>query len=257
VVEETISLSNFDQSQTSNRRIIEIKPIELRREEQQNEQIIEERDVITLNEQVEKAKAELAEFEKRKSSLLEATKAEIEQEKSQWQQEKLNWIESAKKEGYSAGFESAELDVRIQYQKKIEQANAIVESATKDYHAALEKSEDMIAQLAVNVAEKIIKTSLTESPAAFLKIVKAAVKEIEDQSTITIYLHPQNYETVFDQKQELVNLLGNESKLSLYVKEDLSENGCIIEHPFGRIDASIDTQLNQIRKVLLELSSGD
>ncbi|QGS68649.1 hypothetical protein CV093_09630 [Oceanobacillus sp. 143] len=74
-------MSKSDQSQTSNRRIIEIKPIELRREEQQNEQLIEEKDVITLNEQVEKAKAELAEFEKRKGSLLEATKAEIEQEK--------------------------------------------------------------------------------------------------------------------------------------------------------------------------------
>lgn len=257
MVEETISLSKYDQSQASNRRIIEIKPIELRIDEQQSEQLIKEDDVVTLLEQVEKAKAEFAELNNKKESLLEATKAEIEKEKSEWQQEKLNWIESAKKEGYSAGFELGKSEVRIEYQKVLEQANTIVETTTKDYHATLEKSEDMIAQLAVKVAEKIIKTSLTENPAAFLEIVKAAVKEIENRSVISIYLHPMNYETVFAQKQELINLLENESKLSLYVKEDLSENACIIEHPFGRIDASIDTQLNQIRNVLLELSGGE
>jgi flagellar assembly protein FliH len=30
----------------------------------------------------------------------------------------------------------------------------------------------------------------------------------------------------------------------------MTENQCLIEHPFGRIDASIDTQLEQIRNVL-------
>ncbi|WP_170140722.1 flagellar assembly protein FliH [Oceanobacillus arenosus] len=249
-------MSKNEQSLASKRRIIEIKPIELKKEDKQSEQLTQE-DVATLRAQAEKAKAEIAKLNNRKVSLIETTKAEIVKEKNEWQQEKLKWIESAKKEGYSAGFELGKADIRTEYQEILNQANNIVETTTKDYHTTLEKSEEMIAQLAVKVAEKIIKTSITENPTVFLDIVKAAVKEIEDRSTISIYLHPMNYEMVFEQKQELVNLLENESKLSLYVKDDLPENACIIEHPFGRIDASVDTQLNQIRNVLLELVGGE
>ncbi|WP_170138843.1 flagellar assembly protein FliH [Oceanobacillus chungangensis] len=250
-------MSKFGQSLDSNRRIIEIKPIELRRDEQQNRQLIKEEDVATIHTEVQKANAELAELNDKKESLLEATKVEIENEKSAWKLERLKWIESAKEEGYSAGFELGKSEIRIEYQEILNKANAIVETTTKDYHATLEKSEEMIAQLAVKVAEKIIKSTITGNPDTFLELVKAAIKEIEDRSTISIFLHPMNYETVFEQKQELVNLLENESKLSLYVREDLSENACIIEHPFGRVDAGIDTQLNEIRNVLLELSGGE
>ncbi|MFB4475339.1 flagellar assembly protein FliH, partial [Oceanobacillus caeni] len=54
-------------------------------------------------------------------------------------------------------------------------------------------------------------------------------------------------------KQELTQLLENNLKLSIYVKEELDVNACIVEHPFGQIDASIDTQLSQIKQILQDV----
>jgi len=110
----------------------------------------------------------------------------------------------------------------------------------------------MIVKLAVRSAEKVIKQQLSEHPESFLEIVKAAIHELKDHAVVSIFLHPDNYEHVLKQKDELRQLLDAETKLAIYIREDLEKNSCLIEHPYGQIDASVDTQLDQIRQALEE-----
>ena len=85
-------------------------------------------------------------------------------------------------------------------------------------------------------------------------VVALEIKEIKDQSVVSIYLHPANYEIVLEQKAELKKMLETDTKLSLYINDELAENSCVIKHPFGEIDASVDTQLEAIRNVLKDLT---
>ncbi|MFB4475144.1 hypothetical protein ACDI16_19880, partial [Oceanobacillus caeni] len=68
---------------------------------------------------------------------------------------------------------------------------------------------------------------IEEDSNAFFDIIKIAIKELQDQSDISIYLHPNKYSFVLDHKQELTQLLENNLKLSIYVKEELDVNACI------------------------------
>ncbi|NUJ33116.1 hypothetical protein HUS65_22110, partial [Pseudoalteromonas sp. 2103] len=125
-----------------------------------------------------------------------------------------------------------------EYRDLIDQTNSVIQRANEEYHAIVAKSDESILNLAIYVAEKILNQKIEEDSNAFFDIIKIAIKELQDQSDISIYLHPNKYSFVLDHKQELTQLLENNLKLSIYVKEELDVNACIVEHPFGQIDAS-------------------
>ncbi|WP_165769089.1 flagellar assembly protein FliH [Virgibacillus profundi] len=236
---------------THNNKVIQIKPIEVLKKDPiptENEGINE------IQNELQIAKNELQSLIQQKEKLLNETKKEIEVEKENWSKEKQLYIEKAKEEGHTAGIALGKEESLKQYEELLTKANSITDLVIKDYHSTIEKSENTILNLSIHTAEKIIKEKLETDPSSFLRIVKAAIKEITDQSVISIYLHPEKYEFVLKQKDELLHILENDTKLSIYMNDELDENSCLIQHPFGQIDAGIDTQLEEIRTVLHEIA---
>ncbi|UJL47936.1 flagellar assembly protein FliH [Virgibacillus sp. NKC19-16] len=238
-------------SHLNEHRVIEIKPIQFSKKTR-DECLKQENN---LQDEINKAKDQLQSLYDQKELLLHETKVQIEKEKRDWEDEKQQYIERSKEEGYKAGFLQGEEASLAKYQHIVDKANTMTDEAIRDYHSTIDKSEEAILDLAIHIAENIMKQKLTDEPNSFLSIVKAAIKELKDQSVISIYLHPTNYEYVLKQKDELVIILENEIKLAIYVNEDIQENGCLIKYPYGQIDAGIDTQLKQIRNVLHEITT--
>ncbi|WP_231514817.1 flagellar assembly protein FliH [Oceanobacillus salinisoli] len=247
----------MQKSMSASKKVIKIKPPEFFKQDEiptDDDTQSKEVELHELQQKVQETAQHLEILKKQQTELLTSTKTEIEREKDNWVREKAEWIEQAKEEGYSAGFTTGKEESFDQYKGLIEQANSIIQRANQDYHATLEKSDETILNLAIYTAEKILTQKLADEPKLFLSIVHAAIKELQDQSIITIYLHPANFEFVVEQKEELTRSLGDEMKLSIYIKDDLDENACLIEHPFGQIDASIDTQLKQIHEILQDVA---
>ncbi|WP_067729379.1 flagellar assembly protein FliH [Oceanobacillus damuensis] len=235
----------------SNQKLIKIKPVELlRRVPPEETADIMDKDREDIEQKINDLQQEVRDLIRKKKILIEETNQKITEEKQKWDTEKQEWIEKAKQEGYTAGFQQGQNDGRAEYDEKLKQANLIIESTTADYHATIEKSDEAILQLAVQVAGKILNQEISEVPSTFMGVVHGAVNEIKDQSVVTINLHPTNYDLVMQHKEELRRSLGNDTKLTIYIDDNLAENACLIEHPFGQIDASIDTQLIKIREAL-------
>ena len=245
-------MSNILRQQEISKREIKIKPIKLLKKEFQTEDALKE-DTRSTATKLEQARMELVQVQQETNRIQEETQESIQLERENWTEEKQQWIEQAKAEGFQVGFEQGKTESITVYQDSLKQANHIVDLVKTDYQKTLEKTEDVIVQLAIHTAEKILEEKLQEQPKLFMHIVKSALKEIKNQSVISIYLHPVNYEIVLEQKAELKRILENDTKLSIYINEELAENACIIEHPFGQIDATVDTQLEQIRSALNEL----
>jgi len=253
-----ISLSSLKQYHEHHHkeRLIEVRPIELKKVENtydahslatDNEKSIIEKEIQSLRENLENLKQE-------KEDMLQSTKEEITLEKDNWEQEKQLLIKQGYQEGYDLGFAEGKKAAEKHYETLINQVNELENTAIKDYHRKLEKSDHDIVDLSVKIAEKIIKEELATDPTLLLNIVMAAISEIKDQSQISIYVHPNNYQSLMKQKSELMNTLDGDTKLSIFVNKKMTENECLIEHPFGQIDASIDTQLQQIRDILHQVT---
>lgn len=198
---------------------------------------------------------ELERLKVEKQRMIEETKQIIADEKEGWKEEKQTYIDAAKEEGYKAGFETGQTESVESYQTLLEKANAIVRQTEADYHKEMANNEDTILQLGVHIAEKIIQGTLEKQPETFMGIVKKVLQELKETGRVTIYVHPDHYEYVFQQKEELISLLEEPKRISIYADDTLRTNSCIIEHPHGQIDANIDTQLEQVRKSLLELAA--
>ncbi|MFS0751847.1 flagellar assembly protein FliH [Oceanobacillus sp. 1P07AA] len=217
-------------------------------EPEQTEEIISQH----VQQKIQEEKKYLQSIQEKQHSLIQETKEKIAAAQAQWQEEKQKLIEEAKQVGYRDGYEHGKQEGYDSYKEKLTEVNNIVDATIKDYHSELDKSTETILGLSVLVAERILENQLTEHPSEFLNIVKAAVHDIKGQPKVSIILHPTYYELVSTHQMELQRMLGKDSKLAIYVNEDLKETDCIIEHPFGQIEANIDSQLTKIREALMD-----
>lgn len=238
-------------TQPSSKKTIQIIPIQKKPSKQiansYEEQLQSELDELKA------AQNELELVKKQREGLIVDTEKEIQLAKEAWEQEKLELMEKARQEGFQLGLEQGKVESIEQYHHLIDQANGIIEASKLDYQSTVEKSEETILTLAVHVAQKIFRQEIVKEPELFLPIVKDAISAIKDQREVTIYLHPENYEYILSQKNELERILESKATLSIYLNEALEVGSCVIEHPFGKIDASIDTQLSKIHEVLHEV----
>ncbi|MDP4161467.1 MAG: flagellar assembly protein FliH [Bacillota bacterium] len=183
----------------------------------------------------------------------QSIREQAQEEMQNWANEKAMLAEQAQIEGYDRGLqEGRELGYK-EIDELIAFSRGIVESSKEEYRKQIEKSESTILDLAVKVAGKIIGGKLEGNPEEFLDIVKRALKEARDYREIQLHINPLHYQFLLSQKDELVALFPKETDLYIYPDENLSEKDCIIESANGRIDASVDSQLEEIKRKLLEL----
>jgi flagellar assembly protein FliH len=184
---------------------------------------------------------------------LQQIQKQIEEERNRWQYEKEQLMQLAKEEGFQSGYQQGKEEANHKYQLLIQKAQKIVDAAKKDYEDHIHASESTIVMIAMKVAERIIGTQLQENKELFGSLVKRAIKEIREHSDIVIRTHPKFYDVVLAQKKEILSLLQKEKDIYVIPDDELEEHSCIIDSSFGRIDASVDSQLSEIKEKLLEL----
>ncbi|SHF51532.1 flagellar assembly protein FliH [Ornithinibacillus halophilus] len=245
-------------SQFSNGKLIRIKPITIKNDTDiQSTNLDLEQEEQRIRNQLVKAKEELVKLKEEKETVLQETTDEVEKLKLAWEEEKVHLQETVKQEAYQEGLKLGKEEGLHQYTEHIEKVNALVETARNEYHNLLDNSDQDIIDLAIHIAEKILYQKLDEKPENFFPLVHKAIEDIKDHSVISIHLNPENYELVIKQKEELMQIIGDKVDLSIYISEKATIGSCIIEYPYGKIDASIDTQLNEIRQVLYTIVNGE
>lgn len=250
-----MSLYKFSYRQNSIRepKIISLKKVtEINNESSNVVESNTEEQYSVLQLKVEKAEQQLASLKQQKEKMLNDLKHAIDTEKETWLKQKEKEKQQAKDTGYKIGYDEGKEAALKEYVGLINQANDIVSSATEDYHHTVAKHEEAIIQLAITVAEKIINDKISEDDRHFTSIIKQAIEELKDRSHVTIYVHPKEYRFVVKQKEELEQLLEDGEIISIYTDQQLEPGDCIIKHPFGQLDVSIDVQLQQIKNALSE-----
>lgn len=196
-------------------------------------------------------------MEEQAKQALRQAEEEIQQQKQAWEEEKQLLSRQAYDEGFLAGQEQGRREGYKEYEGLITVAKETVDSSKQEYERNVQKAEKTILAIAIKSAEKIIGQQLSDDKSAFLSMIQQALKEMPDQQEIQIHVHPSRYPFVLDQKEELEAMFPLEILCYIYPNEKLSENGCFIETSHGRIDISLDSQLEELRKQLFALFEGD
>lgn len=211
--------------------------------------------------QTEKEKTEILEKARAKAELIiseaasraEAMNEQAIREQQLWEKEKAALAEQARQEGFEAGLEEGRKQGRGEYRESIAFAREIIEMARNDYKQHLESSEKTLLELGVKIAGRILGEKLEADETSFLSIVKRAIKEARNSREIQLHVNPVHYDFLLSQKAELTALFPKETDFYIYPDEELPEEACCIESETGRIDASIDSQLEELRIKLMEI----
>ncbi|XJZ28497.1 flagellar assembly protein FliH [Bacillota bacterium Lsc_1132] len=206
---------------------------------------------------LEKAKQEAEMIVNEAMLKAQSIQEKVLQEKNAWEQEKLALANEAHEKGFQAGIALGKDEGHQEWEEAIREARLVVNAARQDYQSQIVSAEKTILQLGMKVAERIIGKKLEENEETFLFIVKRALNEAKEYREIQLHVCPSHYGFILAQKEELMAIFPKETDLYIYPDEQLSAGNCIIESVNGRIDATIDSQLHEIKTKLLELLDGE
>lgn len=208
--------------------------------------------VVIAKEELQIAIEEADKIKKTASDEYEQFQEKMNEEISASQKVAEELYKQAKENGYNEGFQLGLQQGQKQYETSIQDARNVVVASKNDYIQRIEEAEPIIVQLALKVAEKIIAEKIDEKADYWISLVKEVINEVREHSHVKLYIHPNWYDSTLLHKEELRLLLPNCESLYIYPDVHLEENGCIIETPYGKIDASVDSQLTEIKHTLLE-----
>jgi flagellar assembly protein FliH len=173
--------------------------------------------------------------------------------------------DEAYKLGHEEGFNQGQEDgicqgkaialeqVKTNIEESVRRAQQLIQAADDEATRMIAAAERQIIDLALVVTRKILRREIEDNPVITLPIVKAALDKVKDQDEITIRVSPLSYDFVLLGKQELQTTLLRECSLTIIADENLNEGDCIIETPYGTIDATIDSQLENLISSLQEI----
>ena len=158
------------------------------------------------------------------------------------------------REAYEKGFEQGEKDGLNLGQKKIaksvEQIERLLIEIGHLKEEILKQFEKEILSLVFSIAEKIIHKKIEEDDTIIHEVVLEAMHAVTEKSQIVIKVNPEDFESVEKIKPGLFSTFKNLK--SVVIMPDLSVNkgGCLLETPYGDIDAGVEARLDKIHQSL-------
>lgn len=172
-------------------------------------------------------------------------------------------VEAEKQKGFETGYKNgAEEGYRegrdIGWKEGLEESGKIIDQAKEVLKAShvesrqyIESTEKEIVDLSVNIAGTIIQKELELDDNIIMGIAKAALAEVRNRGQIIIRAGKQEAMKIQSRLEELQELCPNDI-FTILKDATVSAGGCLIETDVHIIDATVDRQLENIKKVLLE-----
>lgn len=173
--------------------------------------------------------------------------------------------EEAREEGRKQGFKEGRLEGLRDSQNEIAQAKNLLEQARAEAakiseqigeirESVIKQAQYQIAELAMEVAEKIIRREVALDSNIVFEIVKDAINRApEGEETAIVRINPVFSNEISNRLGAL--LAGSKSLKKIDVIEDanIEPGGCIVETGGGTIDAQIEAQMEKIADAITQL----
>ena len=215
------------------------------------------------------AAVEIEDFDRRAESLIataeEAARAIIESARA----EAAALKEEARTSGWDAGHESGTAEGRTEGRARAEQEHgdqikAIITSWSStleqwqaDRAAMFRAAEQDVLGLAVQLAGQIVHRTARIDPGVVRDQLQSAMNCVRHSSDVQIVINPQDQAVVEEVLEELVASTSHCSDASIRVDPDMARGGCRLELEGGSIDATIETQLQRMAKLMLVNEADD
>ena len=165
------------------------------------------------------------------------------------------------REGYAQGtaraMEDAQRDREATAQRLEKEVQGFLEKADMAREEVLRQAQDELLDLCIAIAEKVVRVSLRSSSDVIVRIIQTATERLKRQEWVHIYISGCDTKGVAQISPALTTALGALSQHVKIIPMGDDEGGtCIVETPEEIIDASVSTQMTNIRDLLRDQMYG-
>ncbi|MGM0600533.1 MAG: FliH/SctL family protein [Candidatus Rifleibacteriota bacterium] len=194
------------------------------------------------------------------SSITEAARAEAEAIKKAAQLETESVRDKAYKEGYAlgedkgiaAGEEQGLHEARLDWQNLMKESEMLINELQTSRMGLLKSSEEEMLRLVIAFAKSVIKVEPHAQPDIVLKNIDRAINKVADVDKIVMRINMRDKAMCQAHKDEFMSRLSSVTELKIIEDPTLTPGGIKIETGVGTIDATIESQANELEKALIE-----
>lgn len=129
-------------------------------------------------------------------------------------------------------------------------------TASESIHSLREKvlreSEDELVKLIISVARKVILREVSQNRDILSDVVQNAIAALSERDEITVRLNPDDYALVTTGRDDILRKEMESERMTLKPDPTVLSGCCLIDTEMGTINASIDAQLDEIFRRMLE-----
>lgn len=158
-------------------------------------------------------------------------------------------LEQAKKNGFEEGYNEA----MSQCEDTIKETAMIKEHAIEECNAYLKSIEEQVISIILDISKKVVGAHISFNPEDMLYVVKDAFSSCFHREYVVLKVSESDYDYIVESKNKLLSMVSGVGKIDIVIDHSLESGSCLLETPYGSIDASISTRLNEIEKVFKSL----
>jgi flagellar assembly protein FliH len=157
-------------------------------------------------------------------------------------------------EAYEKGFAQGEKDGLELGEKKaaklIERVEGLLTGITDLRVNLVKRYEKDIIDLIFHIAKKIVPQAIESDRDAVREILFKAVELTAEKSIISIRINPEDFEFVERLRPEFFTKFSEIKSITVTPDSSITRGGCLLEGPYGDVDARIETQIERIYQSL-------
>lgn len=128
--------------------------------------------------------------------------------------------------------------------------------ALRELHELREQMADELerdaVELALALAAKLVAGALEAQPERVVDVVRGALRRVADRRQIVVLVDPQDLEIVSGAVGELQAQAGGIELCDVQADRRVGRGGAVVRTAEGEIDATVETQLQRARELMLE-----
>lgn len=168
-----------------------------------------------------------------------------------------NEVKQETQNAYDKGFADGQESTSMAYEKELDsmhnwitRIDSIAEELKQSFHREIRSFEETIVPVSMMIAQKILEREISDDSEFILRQVKQALAELDEDEIFRIYIHPDDYKIIEDNKSVLFTEYA--SSITVIADSDIKPGGCVLQTSAGTVNSRIEKQLESIAQKLNE-----
>jgi flagellar assembly protein FliH len=183
----------------------------------------------------------------------EAAQAEAETLKAKAKEEGYQeGVSRGSEDGYEEGEKKGEESGLAKHAEATARFEALFSAAIAEKEAYFTDREALLVELATRMAAKVIAREVDTRPDHITHLLRQAVRRLNDRSKLVVTLHPEDLERVTQARADGALSFNGVKQLEFLADDKMVQGGLRIQSGAQTLDATLDSQLTELVRGLLE-----